>query len=197
MSFPELLDSYGYLALVIGTFLEGETALILGSIAAQLGFMELPWVIAAALCGTLIGDQFYFFLGRLKGQPVLRKRPKWQIHADKVFKLLQRHETLFILGFRFMYGVRTVASIVIGMSKVSTAKFIILDILGALAWAAIVGCFGYTFGKAFEAVILDIKHYQFQAIGALVVIGTLFWFWQRHYQRKRSIVTIHPKAPTK
>ena len=194
MSFPEFLDSYGYLAIVVGTFLEGETALILGSIAAQLGFMELPWVIAAALCGTLIGDQFYFFLGRLKGKPVLRNRPKWQVHADKVFKLLQRHETLVILGFRFMYGVRTVASFVIGMSKVSTAKFVILDVLGALAWATIIGGFGYAFGKAFELVIVDIKQYQAQILGAIVVLGMLTWLIFR-FRSKRSAVAASSNTP--
>ena len=195
MSFQSLLDSYGYLAIVVGTFLEGETTLILGSIAAQLGFMELPWVIAAALTGTLIGDQFYFFLGRYKGKSVLHNRPSWQTHADKIFNLLQRHETLLILGFRFMYGVRTVASFVIGMSHVSTTKFIFLNILGAFLWAGIIGGFGYTFGKAFEVLIGDIKHYQFQVLGAIVVLGTLFWLFYRYNQHKRSTVAIKSNTP--
>jgi membrane protein DedA with SNARE-associated domain len=187
LSFQALLDSYGYLAIVVGTFLEGETALILGSIAAQLGYLELPWVIAAALCGTLFGDQFYFFMGRFKGKAVLRKRPQWQIRANKVFNLLQRHETLLILGFRFMYGIRTIASFVIGMSHVATAKFVMLNVLGALVWASIVGGFGYAFGKAFEVLVSDIKHYQVQVISAIVVLGVLFWLFYTYSRRKRAI----------
>ena len=187
MSFQAFLDSYGYLAIIVGTFLEGETALILGSIAAQLGYLELPWVIAAALSGTLIGDQFYFFLGRYKGKAVLRSRPRWQAGASKVFALLQRHETLLILGFRFLYGIRTMASFVIGMSHVATAKFVFLNVLGALIWAVIVGGFGYAFGKAFEMLIGDIKHYQVQVISAVFVLGALFWLCYKYSLRKRAV----------
>lgn len=195
MSFQELLDSYGYLAIFVGTFLEGETVLILGGIAAQLGYLELPWVISFALFGTLIGDQFYFFLGRYKGKAVLHNRPTWQTQANKMFSLLQRHETLLILGFRFMYGIRTVASFVIGMSHVATAKFVILNVLGALLWAVTIGGFGYAFGKAFEAFIGDIKHYQFQVISAVVVLGTLFWLFNKYFRGKRSDVAITSKTP--
>ena len=197
MSLQELLNSYGYLAIVVGTFLEGETALILGSIAAQLGYMELPWVIASALFGTLIGDQFYFFLGRIKGKMVLRNRPTWQTRADKMFNLLQRHETVLILGFRFMYGIRTVASFVIGMSHVATAKFVVLNVLGALLWAGIIAGFGYAFGKAFEVIIGDIKHYQLQIIIAIGVFGTLLWLFYTYGRRKRSTVAIASKSPHK
>jgi membrane protein DedA with SNARE-associated domain len=189
LSFQALLDSYGYLAIVVGTFLEGETALILGSIAAQLGYLELPWVITAALCGTLFGDQFYFFMGRFKGKAVLCKRPQWQARTDKVFNLLQRHETLLILGFRFMYGIRTIASFVIGMSHVATVKFIILNVLGALVWASIIGGFGYVFGKAFEVMVGDIKHYQVQVISAIAVLGVLFWLFYNYSRRKRAITS--------
>jgi membrane protein DedA with SNARE-associated domain len=197
LSFQALLDSYGYLAIIVGTFLEGETALILGSIAAQLGYLELPWVIASALSGTLIGDQFYFFLGRFKGKAVLRNRPHWQARTSKVFNLLQRHEALVILGFRFMYGIRTVASFVIGMSHVATAKFIILNVLGALFWAVIVGGFGYAFGKAFEVLIVDIKHYQVQVISVIAVMGVLFWLFYNYNRRKRSAVIITPEESNK
>ena len=188
MSFQALLDSYGYVAIVVGTFLEGETVLALVELdRSHVPHHELPWVIAAALCGTLFGDQFYFFMGRFKGKAVLRKRPQWQIRANKVFNLLQRHETLLILGFRFMYGIRTIASFVIGMSHVATAKFVMLNVLGALVWASIVGGFGYAFGKAFEVLVSDIKHYQVQVISAIVVLGVLFSLFYTYSRRKRAI----------
>lgn len=190
MSFQAFLDSYGYLAIIVGTFLEGETALILGSIAAQLGYLELPWVIVSALSGTLIGDQFYFFLGRYKGKAVLRNRPRWQASTNRVFNLLQRHETLLILGFRFMYGVRTIASFVIGMSHVATAKFIILNVLGAILWATVIGGFGYAFGKAFEVLVGDIKHYQVQILSVVAVLGVLIWLFYNYNYRKRNAVAI-------
>ncbi len=64
MTLEILIRNYGYWAVLVGTFLEGETILVLGGLSAHLGYLKLPWVIAAAFCGTLPGDQLYFFLGR-------------------------------------------------------------------------------------------------------------------------------------
>lgn len=60
MTFEELISTYGYVAVGIGTFQEGETILILGGFASHRGYLELPWVIACAFLGTLFGDRFYF-----------------------------------------------------------------------------------------------------------------------------------------
>ena len=67
MSLESLVASYGYAALFLGTLLEGETVLILAGIMAHLGLMKLPLVMLVALLGSFLGDQFYFFLGRKKG----------------------------------------------------------------------------------------------------------------------------------
>jgi membrane protein DedA with SNARE-associated domain len=58
--FETILKTYGYWAIFIGTFAEGETILILGGIAAKLGYLALPWVILAAFVGGLCGDQLFF-----------------------------------------------------------------------------------------------------------------------------------------
>ena len=64
MTLQSLIDTYGYLAILVGTFFEGETILVLGGFAAYRGYLHLPWVIIAAFVGSLCGDQLFFFLGR-------------------------------------------------------------------------------------------------------------------------------------
>ncbi|HYB20914.1 MAG TPA: hypothetical protein VEH09_08285 [Thermodesulfobacteriota bacterium] len=40
---PErLFDTYGYWAILVGTFFEGETVLILGGFVASQGYLNLP-----------------------------------------------------------------------------------------------------------------------------------------------------------
>lgn len=108
MSLETLISTYGYAAIGIGAFLEGETILILGGLAAHRGYLELPWVIVCAFLGTLFGDQLYFYIGRTKGKALLERRPHWKSKSEKVFLLLNRHQVWVILGFRFLYGLRTV-----------------------------------------------------------------------------------------
>ncbi len=64
MSLQELVSNYGYLAIGVGTFLEGETILVLGGLAAHRGFLQLPWVVACAFLGAFSGHQLYFHIGR-------------------------------------------------------------------------------------------------------------------------------------
>jgi membrane protein DedA with SNARE-associated domain len=185
MMLESLIDTYGYLAVLVGTFLEGETVLVLGGFAANRGYLALPWVIMAAFIGTLCGDQLFFFLGRKHSQRVLARHPSWKARADRAQRLLERFRTPLILVFRFMYGLRTVIPFAIGMSKVPTREFIALNIVSALIWAAIVGAGGYLFGHALELMLGNIKHYELEVLGAIAVIGALVWIVYFFLRRMR------------
>ena len=183
MSLESLVDTYGYLAVLVGTFLEGETILVLGGFAAHRGYLHLPWVILAAFIGTLCGDQLFFFLGRKHSRAILVKRPSWKRQIDRAHQLLERFGTPLILGFRFLYGLRSVTPFVIGMSPFPTAKFIFLNVVGALVWAIAVGIGGYLFGNALEIIMGNVKRFEFQAFIAIAIMGALLWIF--HFLRCR------------
>ncbi len=181
----ELIRSYGYAAVFIGTFFEGETVLVLGGFLAHRTYMELPWVIAAAFCGTLLGDQMYFYLGRIKGVEFLQKRPRWRRKSARVRKLLRRHQTLVVLGFRFFYGIRTVVPFLIGASRVSPVRFFFLNVVGALVWAVAVGSAGFYLGRTVELFLADIQLYEMWILGILVgagMVGWGIWWWREKRQ---------------
>ena len=183
MSLQQLITDYGYLAILIGTFLEGETILILGGFASHRGYLELPWVVVSAFIGTLAGDQFYFYLGRKHGQNWLNKRPAWKAKSGKVYALLDRHQLWLILGFRFLYGLRTITPFIVGTSRISPIRFLFLNGLGAGLWAIVIGVSGYLFGQALELLIGDIRHYEMWLFGLLAGIGLLVW-WINAIRRK-------------
>lgn len=175
MTLEHLFDTYGYLAILIGTFLEGETILVLGSIASKLGYLKFPWVILCAFTGTLCGDQLFFFLGRYKGQSFLHHRPIWQKRAEMVHWILKRHRIPIILGFRFLYGLRTVTPFVIGMSRIPIAEFVVLNVIGAALWAIGIGALGYAFGHGLELILGDIKRYEIAVFALIALSGIMMW----------------------
>jgi membrane protein DedA with SNARE-associated domain len=182
-----LLKTYGYWAVLLGTFAEGETVLVLGAFAAQRGYLALPWVILAAIIGTLIGDQLFFYLGRTHSQWVLARRPSWKARIDRAHQLMERFRTLLIFGFRFIYGLRTIIPFLFGMSSVSTRTFIVWDIIATFVWAVIIGAGGFFFGHTLEIILGDIKHYELPILGAIAVIGVSLWALHRyHYYRRHS-----------
>jgi membrane protein DedA with SNARE-associated domain len=152
--------TYAYAAVFVGTFLEGETILILAGFAAHRGYLSLPEVIVTAFLGTLCGDQLYFLLGRWRGRQIMEKRKSWSARAEKAQRLFDRLSTHLILLFRFLYGLRTVTPFVVGMSSVSSVKFLVLNAIGAAVWAIAIGTGGYLFGDALEAIFGEIKRYE-------------------------------------
>jgi membrane protein DedA with SNARE-associated domain len=185
MTLEHVIDSYGYLALVVGTFLEGETILVLGGIAAKLGYLRLPWVIVSAFVGTLMSDQLFFFLGRWQGQAFLLKHPHWNSRAKKVHRMLERHRIPIIIGFRFVYGFRTVTPFVLGMSRVPAIEFIVFNIVGAAAWASAIAVLGYAFGKAMELLLGDIHHYEKWILLSVIAAGSIIWLLHLAANKKR------------
>ena len=90
MTFEYLVSHYGYVALVIGTFFEGETILIAAGFAAHGGYLKLQWVTLAAFLGSLAGDQFYIIVQKqweLAGQFALS--PKYQQMVKEKLEALQ------------------------------------------------------------------------------------------------------------
>ena len=59
MSFEALISTYGYAAIAIGTFFEGETILVLAGFATHQGYFKLPWVVVFGFLGTLVRRSAY------------------------------------------------------------------------------------------------------------------------------------------
>ncbi len=173
MSLEQLISTYGYAAIAVGAFVEGETVLVLGGLAAQRGYLELSWVMVSAFGGTVMGDQFFFYVGRVKGRRILEKRQRWKSKAEKVFLLLDRHQTLLILGFRFLYGLRVATPIVLGASRIAPVRFLVLNMAGALTWTLSIGAMGYLFGNALEVLIGDVKRYELWLFIGVAALGVL------------------------
>jgi membrane protein DedA with SNARE-associated domain len=135
-----LLRSAGYPALFVGSVLEGETCLVLASLLAHQGILDLPTVIVVAYLGAVSGDQFFYFLGRLRGRSYIRKRPHWHRRLQRAENLLQRYHLPLLLSFRFLYGLRGIVPFAVGLSGLTPRRFSLLNAVGALFWAIVVGC---------------------------------------------------------
>jgi len=188
----ELIAHYGYLAVLVGTFLEGETILVLAGFVAHRGMLWLPGVMLAAFVGSLASDQLFFQLGRRHGAALLAKRPQWQPAVTRVRGWLTRYQVALILGFRFIYGLRNVTPVVLGMSDVSTARFTLLNAVGAALWAVAIAALGWFVGSAAKQMLGHLEHYEGRIAAAIIAVGVLVWIWHHLAARRRRVV----EAPT-
>ena len=170
MSLEELLQTWGYVAILVGTFLEGETIVIFAGVFASQGMMSLPMVFGFALFGTFFGDQVYFSIGKRWGSRLLYSHPTLKRKTRSVFRLLKKYETGFILSFRFIYGLRNVSPFVIGMNGIRWARFAVLNFIAAFVWATIFAGGGYLLGRTLENFIGQLHGAILLGVLGLVVI---------------------------
>ncbi len=180
----ELIEKYGYVVVLIGTCLEGETILVMAGFAAHQGHLALPGVIAAAFTGSLIGDQLAFFAGRRYGDKVRARFSGMRTGIDRARTLLDRHGTPLLIGFRFVYGIRTVTPLAAGMSGIAPGRFFLLNVLGAALWAVTVGAAGYAFGHGLELLLDRVHHVEGHILVAMAVIGVIAAI-VHHVRRKK------------
>ena len=188
MSLEELIATYGYLAVLVITFIEGETIVILAGVAAHLGYLDVNWVIVAAIAGSFAGDQLWFYIGRHWGPKIIARRLSWQEGAQKVYKHLDRHQYWLILTFRFYYGLRNVTPFVCGSAGIPRLRFFTLNLIGAVVWAITFAYVGYGLGEASQYFIDDFKRYGLYFLGGLLLVGFGIWLTTliRHRRKARE-----------
>lgn len=181
----QLIRDYGYLFLFVGTFLEGETIVIIAGVMASDGLLELKPLILAAFCGTFLSDQLFFYFGRWKGRAFVAARPKWQVKVLRIQPTIEKYQNFIILGFRFVYGLRNVTPLVLGLSGVNPFRYLLLNFLGAVIWAISFGTGGYLLGHAAKPFFAGMHKYQGFIYAGIAAIALIFWI--RRSVRKRKI----------
>jgi membrane protein DedA with SNARE-associated domain len=149
----DAIAQWGYLAIFVGTALEGEAILLVGAAMAHRGLLSLPWVALSALIGSVFADQLWFLVGQRAGRGFITARPRLAVHVAAVERWIARWGMLFVLSFRFLYGLRTISPVILGATGYPRTRFVVLNIVGAALWALSFALIGYGLGAALTAVL--------------------------------------------
>ena len=175
----QFLQEFGYFALFLGTFFEGETILVLAGFLAFRGYMDLKLVMIVAFLGSYAGDQLWYFLGRKHGRKLLARKPRWQLMGDKALEHIRKHPDIWVLSFRFVYGLRTVMPVAIGLSGYPPGRYLLLNGIGAAIWASALATAASHVGAVLEGLLGSVKKYELWVLGALLVLGVCLWIRRR------------------
>lgn len=175
MTLEQFVGEYGYWAILLLTFIEGETVVIVAGFFAHLGILNIYLVMLSALVGSFSGDQLYYYIGRHWGPRLIARRKHWQVASEKVYRMLHRHQYFLMLTFRFYYGLRNVTPFAIGSAQISRCRFFIFNLLGAVVWAMLFSFGGYFLGQTLQVFIDNYHQYALYFLGILVAVAALFW----------------------
>ena len=191
--FIYLMKEYGYIILFAWSILEGEMGLIMGGLLCHTGDMWLPLAIFIAGLGGFAGDQIYFYIGRYNKEHVHKMFAGQRRKFALAHLLLKKYGWPIIFVQRYMYGMRTIIPISIGLTRYDAKLFAFINLISAWCWAAITIVPAWYFGEEILKVLAWAKaHWYFALPIAAVFGGSIIYYFHTATKKteKRSIKDI-------
>ncbi len=177
-SYQTLIEQWGYAAVFLGSMFEGEIVVITAGFLAQGGFLSLPLIMIISWMGAILSYEVLYFLGYYYGKDIVKIFPRLKAPADRASHLLVRYDTYFIIGVRFIYGIRIVSPIVIGYSGVTPLRFLFLNVLAGGLWSITIGLIGYFLG---ELILKFPTYLSIFILSGAIILGFIGYgiYWLR------------------
>lgn len=141
-------------------FLPGDSLLVVAGLWAAQGSLDI-WTLNALLAPVAIaGDATSYWIGsragaRLAGMgPSRFFRPS---HLAAAREFYERHGGKAIVLARFMPLVRTFVPVVAGAAQMPYRRFVVFNVVGAVAWVGSMTATGYLLGTRFPVVVQHLE----------------------------------------
>ena len=173
----------------LGVPLPGETAVILGGLAANQGRLSIVAVIVVAAAAAIVGDNIGFMIGRRGGRALLERPGRFYEERQRMLAVadpfFERHGPKAVFLGRWITGLRVWTSWLAGASDMRWPTFLVWNALGGTAWAISVALAAYYGGKSVETVFSKVGLYGGIAAGVLIVIGVAY-VWRRRRRARAA-----------
>ncbi|MGZ8185856.1 MAG: DedA family protein [Methylobacter sp.] len=184
------LKEYGYIILFLWSIMEGEMGLVMAGTMVHTGAMQYLMAVFVGGLGGFTGDQIYFYIGRMNKGFIQRKLKSQRRKFAIAHLLLKKYGWPIIFMQRYMYGLRTIIPMSIGITKYSAKRFALINLLSAWVWAAITITPAYFFGEEILNLLTYAKQHWYFALpiagGALYGLYVYFQKLEQHLLQKRS-----------
>jgi membrane-associated protein len=184
-------------ALLLGLVAPGETAAIVGGVAASRGHASVVLVCVCVVVAAVLGDAVGYFVGARFGPRVLQTR-FLRHRAARIEQaehyLLRRGGAAVFFG-RFVAFLRTVIPFLAGSTRMRFAKFSAFNIAGGVLWGT--GCvvIGFLAGDSYSAIARVIGPSSAVIIVIVVVAAFVAWQIRRHRRDEASDSDPDTKGP--
>ncbi len=170
----EIIDSliaYGYIILFFYTLGGGFFALATAGVLSSMGKMDIYTSVAVGFAANFIGDMALLLFTRFNKHTMMDYLKKHRRKLAYSHLLMKKYGVWVIFLQKYIYGVKTLVPIAIGLTRYDTVKFAIFNLLASALWAAVVGGSSYYGGKTVLSLLEGAKEnpWIMPMIGVLIV----------------------------
>ncbi|HON78708.1 MAG TPA: DedA family protein [Spirochaetota bacterium] len=193
-------DIYLYIFLFLSAIIEnlfppipGDTITAFGAFLVGTGRLQYWIVYIVTTLGSVLGFMALFFLGRYLGKEFFMKKNYSFFSSQSILDAeswFQKYGHIVVLANRFLPGIRSVISIVSGISLLSPVKVFLYALVSASVWNLIWIQAGYTLGNNWETVknkLAEIlRSYNIAATIFMATAILIFLLYKRRKKRADS-----------
>jgi len=166
----QFIQDWGYIALFLYSFGGGYVGLIFAGVLSYSGDLNIYISILVAGVSNFLGDQFLFFLARKNKNYAKDMMKKYGRKIALTHIMMRKYGSFVVIIQKYIYGVKTLVPLAMGLTKYSSIKFSILNAFATILWAIIVGYLSFTAGEYILSLGDDFKYVGL----AIVLVIILF-----------------------
>lgn len=175
-------------ALFVGFVLPGETAAILGGVAASRHQVSLTLMCLTVVVAAILGDSAGYAIGDRYGTRLLRLRVlrRHQDRVDAARTLLARRGGPAVFFGRFVAFFRAVMPFLAGIVHMRYPRFVLFNAVGGVVWG--LGCvlLGYLAGNSYAKIERTFGRATAILAVLLVLAAVIAWRIRRHRREPQS-----------
>ena len=129
----------------------GETALVTAAVFAASGTSDLTSIVLAGTAGAFVGDHTAYLVGRLAlGRLTATTGSRMAAAFEWAREQLAARGGQVLLSSRYVPGVRTATTLLLGGVRYPPRRFALFDVAAALLWAGGWSVIGFLGGAVFR-----------------------------------------------
>ncbi len=161
--------------LVATPFLPGDSLLFAAGAFAGRGDLDVVWLFGLLAAAAVAGDTVNYWIGAFIGPRAFTGNYRFlkKEYLERTHRFYEKHGGKTIILARFIPIVRTFAPFVAGIGAMSYGRFLLYNLVGGVAWVALMTFAGYFFAQN-EFV----KGHFSLVMLAIIVISVLPLAWE-------------------
>lgn len=168
------LATYGYVILFFYSLGGGMLAIIAAGILSAQGSLDLWVCIFVAFAANAIGDSMLFYIGRYNKSAIKPYLKGQERKLSYCSLLVRKNGNWLVFLQKFIYGIKTLVPIAMGLARYSFVKFNILNVVASFVWAIVLGFGSYYLGDSLAQIVENSGYLPAILIVSFLVAGYIW-----------------------
>ncbi len=174
----DLIRDWGYIILFLYSFGGGFLALVVAGILSYSGELDIVITLLVAGAANFLGNQFLFTIARKNKHQAKEMMQKHRRKIAMTHLMMRKYGSWVIFLQKYIYGIKTLVPLAMGLTKYDYRKFIFFNILATIVWTLLVGLSSYMMGDLVYTYIEEFKTYGMVFI--VIILFAVYYFYKKY-----------------